>query len=629
MALPQATVSNRDRLEAPTRNQLAWRLGYPARRTVSIAVAAAWLLVVLSDFAYVAQYGLSTPQWDDWSIVPYATGQEPITLQWLWQFEADHRIPLPKLIFVGIFRLFGQDVRAIMFLNVLLLGLAAALGILAVRRLSGRTSITDAVIPLTLAGIANYSNLVSANQIHYISSSALFCFVAYLLLSTEEWFSLPRVALLGISGVCLLLTGTTGLALALPLLAVLPLAVWLQRRRPDRGIRMARWLAGALALALAAGVLAYDVFSDRPVSPVSGPASSIQQLLTGIAEFAAVSFAAPPLTFSAPTSVPDGLPSLLAVYFSPDWVYRTWRLRAAVVIAAAAIAVLRIVWPVVRRRAKAGVALGPLGCLAGVGALALAIGYARGSSLEQRYIVLGATAVFGIYLCLRLQRHWTATLAAWALLVTSLVLLPWNVYQSLSFGNARRAFEAGLIGDIQAGVPVDLLGTRYYQQLWGDPALASTAIREMRDDHVGPFANQELQLNDATPVVASEKTLSLQPTSVHNMMQVGDYWEGTGSDSFLVYDVKQTNLAGVRLTYNLANPTQRPAYFQLAWSRTPDGGFDPTSKGNTFVVWGAPTTNQQAQVVAWIGDSVDMLRVTPDTQASSFKLNSLVLLLSQ
>jgi hypothetical protein len=108
---------------------------------------------------------------------------------------------------------------------------------------------------------------------------------------------------------------------------------------------------------------------------------------------------------------------------------------------------------------------------------------------------------------------------------------------------------------------------------------------------------------------------------------VGDYWQGTGSDSFLLYAIKQPNLAGVRLNYSLKNATERPAYLQLAWSTTPDGGFDPTH--NTFVVYGAPTTDQPQQVVAWIDDTVDMLRVTPDTQASAFKLDSLVLLLSR
>ncbi len=94
----------------------------------------------------------------------------------------------------------------------------------------------------------------------------------------------------------------------------------------------------------------------------------------------------------------------------------------------------------------------------------------------------------------------------------------------------------------------------------------------------------------------------------------------------MVYAINQSNLAGVRVDYSLKNPTEKPAYLQLAWSTTADGGFDLGR--NTFVVYGAPTTDQPQQVVAWIGDSVDMLKVTPDTQAASFKLDSLVALLS-
>jgi hypothetical protein len=48
-----------------------------------VVVWATWLAVTLGSFWFVAQYGSTVPVWDDWIIVPYAVGQQPITWDWL------------------------------------------------------------------------------------------------------------------------------------------------------------------------------------------------------------------------------------------------------------------------------------------------------------------------------------------------------------------------------------------------------------------------------------------------------------------------------------------------------------------------------------------------------------------
>ncbi|MBV9170480.1 MAG: hypothetical protein JOZ81_10390 [Chloroflexi bacterium] len=574
----------------------------------------------------MAQYGLSIPTWDDWNIIPYAAGREPITWGWLWSFHMDHRIPLPRLLFVALFRLSGGDVRAVMLLNVLLLSGAALLGMLVARQRTGHTRVTDALIPLSLVGIANYANLLSANQIQYISSIALFAVVVYLLMGRPEWFGLSTVAVIGICSICLPLTGSTGLALTIPQIAVLPLAAWQHRERRERSVRLARWLAVLVAVVLVALVAAYNVFGERPDSAVSQPASSIQEMFVTIAQFAAVSFAAPPFSFSTPARLSNSLPGMVTAYFSADWVARTWRLRAVVLLGALGIAVIGLALPVVRRQRPMRQALGALGCLAAVGTLAFAIGYARGSALEQRYITLGAVLLVVTYLCLRLVRHSAATAASWALLMISLVLLPWNVFQAISFGETRRAFEADLVSDIRAGVPVDVLGTRYYEHLWGDPSLATSVLKEMRDDNIGPFASGDLVLNEAPPAVVAEQPLSTAPTSAHNMSLFEDQWSGRGSDSYLLYAVDSPRVAGVRLKYRLSNATSSPALLQVAWSESSAPEFD--QPGHAFVRSSARADGQPEEVVAWIDAPVNTLRVTPDNKATSFTLDEIVLLLS-
>jgi hypothetical protein len=82
-------------------------------------------------------------------MVPYVTGHSPITFEWLWSQQGEHRVLLPRLIMVGLFWL-THDFRTAMYLNLSLLAMAAASMILLARRLRGRSSPTDAVLPIAL-----------------------------------------------------------------------------------------------------------------------------------------------------------------------------------------------------------------------------------------------------------------------------------------------------------------------------------------------------------------------------------------------------------------------------------------------------------------------------------------------
>src|SRR5262249_56774409 len=210
---------------------------------------------------------------------------------------------------------------------------------------------------------------------------------------------------------------------------------------------------------------------------------------------------------------------------------------------------------------------------------------ARGSGLDQRYVILGATVLFTTYLCLSLNCNRASVFASWALLLTGVVLLPWNAYNATDWGQGRRAFETDLVDDIRAGVSADLLGTRYYEDLWGDPGLATDVIKQMSDYRLGPFALGDLKLNDSQPVIVAEDPLPIAPASIHNMHKVGDYWQASGPDSYLVFSIEPTRLAGVRLEYSLTNPTSTPALLRVAWSDSPRTDFE--TGGNRSVRWGA------------------------------------------
>ena len=86
-------------------------------------------------FAFVAKYGPNLPLWDDFDMVDVMVGSQRVTLDWLWSLHNEHRVPLPKLVLLLLYRLTRNDFRAGMYFNVAVLAaLAAASIVIAGRR---------------------------------------------------------------------------------------------------------------------------------------------------------------------------------------------------------------------------------------------------------------------------------------------------------------------------------------------------------------------------------------------------------------------------------------------------------------------------------------------------------------
>jgi len=106
--------------------------------------------MVIAALLFVARYGSNVPSWDGWDMVPTVTGDQPITASWLWSQHNEHRVPLPRLLYLAIIHLTVADFRTIMYFNVLAMAAAAALMIHTARRLRGSSSVTDAFFPILL-----------------------------------------------------------------------------------------------------------------------------------------------------------------------------------------------------------------------------------------------------------------------------------------------------------------------------------------------------------------------------------------------------------------------------------------------------------------------------------------------
>ena len=102
----------------------------------------AWALtiVLISDKRY--------PWSDEWNFVPYLTGVRAVTWAWLWEQHVDHRIPIVKVIYLILSRLFPVDFRPPIYFNVLLMSTLAAILIHAARKIRKQQNYADAFFPL-------------------------------------------------------------------------------------------------------------------------------------------------------------------------------------------------------------------------------------------------------------------------------------------------------------------------------------------------------------------------------------------------------------------------------------------------------------------------------------------------
>jgi hypothetical protein len=215
-------------------------------------VWAFWAVLLSAAFSFVVRNGSSVPYWDEWVLVPALTGHQPLTLEYLWAQHNEHRIPVPRLILVGLARLFHVDLRAGLILNVLVQGLVAAALVLAARKLRGRTIYADAFIPLALLNLGHHANFESSFQVGFVLSEALACALLAIIACNRR---LSRFATVFPAGACLLLLpylGAQGLALV-PALALCflasAIAFWRLGAGRPRLLALVKFIFTALAIA--------------------------------------------------------------------------------------------------------------------------------------------------------------------------------------------------------------------------------------------------------------------------------------------------------------------------------------------------------------------------------------------
>jgi hypothetical protein len=146
-----------------------------SRAQAAVVWCASALMSALFLWA-VASFGVNVPVYDEWQdTVPLLSDPDRLSAARLWASHNEHRIPLPRLWLLAVLGMTGNDFRAAMLANALLLVAGTALALWTAFRLrGGRSRLTDLFLPLCLFNPAGVENYFWAFQIQFVSSTVLF-----------------------------------------------------------------------------------------------------------------------------------------------------------------------------------------------------------------------------------------------------------------------------------------------------------------------------------------------------------------------------------------------------------------------------------------------------------------------
>jgi hypothetical protein len=160
----------------------------------------------------VAIYGRNVPWREDWNMVPPLVGKEGNLFEWLWVPTAEHRLPLPKAIYLALLKVSGGDFRIGMFANVLMLGgLCLAMLLMAWRLHRAETRLADVFFPLVLLHLGHLENMILGWQITFVLPVVLVCVWLFIIVH-DRWPLSPKLAVTaGLMLVSLPLSAAIGL----------------------------------------------------------------------------------------------------------------------------------------------------------------------------------------------------------------------------------------------------------------------------------------------------------------------------------------------------------------------------------------------------------------------------------
>lgn len=547
-----------------------------------------WAAASVALFIVVARSTANVPLWDEWQMVPVLTRRGLPSPQWLWAPWSEHRVPLPRLILVGLFRI-TSDFRTPIFLGLIVLcGLAAAL-MRSSARLRGRPAYADAVFPLLLLHPGHGENVLQG----WDFQNVLFCLLTCAIVITvvRPGRDAPRIVVAGLLTLLLPLDGAAG-AVMVPALAggLFIWAISAARRRRYAAAAAATAIGFAGLAQLGTYVLGLPASNRLLPQPAEGLVGALMFFASGLGP---AGRAAWPLTTGA---------SAVLAFAACLFLFTGWRSGDDI-----------------RERM-----VGLLCALAGLTCVALAVAIGRfvfrsDFALETRYALLAApallTACLGAGLCQpRIGRAVQAILFG---IACAAAVVNWR--DGLAEANRHRDRLQAFTTDVRSGVPPSFLLARHEWLVprWSPEQIAEpsylsfveSCMADLRRAHVGVFA--VLRDMPATRI----RTISPTPESCDRADWSGRVAVAAGPGSTLTFSLgRQTPVCGILLDAWVNEGVDDPDSVRLfvSW---PGSGATQTAERHTLDV----RPGRSRRIAAWVDAPIDRFTVQLEEGPCSFR----------
>jgi hypothetical protein len=560
---------------------------------------------------FVDTYGMNVPWGDEWYLVPYLTGDYPVTFEWLWSQDANHRIVLPRLVLVTLSRLIGCDFRAGMFLNVLSMSLLAAVMIQAAKRQRGWTSYADAFFPVALLNFGHWEVMLLGLLIQFVLSTVLAGILLVLLVRRPmpkgggHLSSWPDV----LGAVCLVLlplTGANGLVLV-PALAIwvayTGLEQWRSASRPGRLNAVIIWSLVVAALTI------FGVYFIGYVDPMElvEDAHLVRRGVWGAAE----------------TSL-----QILAMSLGPagqTW----WPLSGGGVLALllVSLAALGFLWyhrPSERVRAS-----GLFFFVCALAVLVLAMSWGRSSfgaeaGFAVRYTTLMVPMLCAVFYIWGTVGGPTSHLVQTVLFAVVCGSSAINLQKGAAGGEMVRGMLQNVENDVRAGTPSLIIADRFTKP--PDFIFAGVSQRYAREEMarslhylnragVGVFRDWE-------DVPLRELPVPLTPIAVNQVTWNEGVGQSSGPKPSMTFALDGPRYVyAIRLRYCYAQLPE-PAHFQIFWTRADRNHLiEPEHSAAKALM-----TGEERTLTIPVRDTIDQFRVDPDARPCAFQIPEITLL---
>jgi hypothetical protein len=405
----------------------------PATSLTRAVLLAAWAVLSLAALAFVLNFGSNVPTVDEWEFVPVLTGHEPVG-PWIWAQHNEHRLPLPRAVFVGLIGI-TRDFRSGMVLQVALLSVLSLWLTRTAAELRGRPVWADVFFPISLLHLGHWENYLLGYQICFVLFTVFAAALGVVAVRATRDTAFRSGVQAGCLVLVLALCGGSGLVLIPPVVVwLLYLAAVARRIGP-------RWHAAVVAGLAGLAVIYLGVYALTYLSPSNHPPPSGDPV--------AVLVVAGEVLAMAP-----------GIGLAGAWP------AVAVAMLLLGAATLGLVARDLRAPERRPSAVGLIAVAAGLGGLALAVGVGRAAfgdtmGLWARYALLTWPLLGIAYLAWVRQGGWGGKWVPIGLCVAAALAFPPNNLTGLIRGNDRHTTLAAVVVKVRAGAPPEVVAAGF------------------------------------------------------------------------------------------------------------------------------------------------------------------------